>query len=132
LKADDELREFLDEEEARIVAYLAREGYFGGAARITPRYADQTGRPDWIDLDIRVRLGQWYKLGSIVADGNFDISSDELFDTFDHCCLWWGRFGVQTMRDDARAAERLLYDRGFPGARVRPDFDFARDADPKS
>jgi outer membrane protein insertion porin family len=129
LVADDELREFLDEEEARIVAYLAREGYFGGEAHIIPRKGPVE---HWIDLDIRINKGEWLRLGTVLPEGNRAIHTDELFSIFDHCCWFWGRFGVGRMREDARDAEKLLYERGYPGARVRPEFKLERDVDPKT
>ena len=52
----------------------------------------------------------------------------QLYDIFHH----WLRFKVSQMRDDARKAEKVLHDAGYPAARVVPDFDFARDADRKT
>jgi outer membrane protein insertion porin family len=123
------LDQFLDEEGARITSFLSREGYFGGSARVL---AKRGPRPEWIDLDVHVDLGGWfrpYRLGSVLLEGKHPISEQELFDLFSHCCLWWGRFGTTRMREDARDAEKLLRERGYPAARVTPEFDFWRDAD---
>lgn len=129
LAADEELEKSLADEAARVERFLERDGYFGGSVKIVPR---RGGRPDWVDLDVNLSLGDWYKLQSVFAVGNKVISDLELMDLFDHCCLRWGRFSVQKMREDARAAEKVLRDRGYPAARVAPDFDFKRDADRKT
>ncbi len=131
LVPDDELRSFLDEEEKRVESFLARDGYFGSKVHITPH---QSSRPEWIDLKVRVSLEFYhpYKLGVVKGTGNVAIKNSELTDLFDHCCLWWGRFGIERMRDDARHAEQVLRDRGYPGARVIPDFNFEKDADQKN
>ena len=61
-------------------------------------------------------------------DGEKHLPRTQLYDIFHH----WLRFKVSQMRDDARTAEKVLRDDGFPAARVVPDFDFARDADRKT
>ncbi len=129
LPPDEELRAALDAEEERLLVFLQRDGYFGGSVKITPI---QTARPEWIDLDVRMYLGTWYRLGGLRITGHTSIPADELTRVFDHCCLWWGRFRVDRMREDARAAERLLASRGYPAARVVPSFDVRTDADAKT
>ncbi|HZS38830.1 MAG TPA: POTRA domain-containing protein, partial [Polyangia bacterium] len=131
LKADDELQEFLDHEAASIKKFLERDGYFGGEVKIIPRQPRKEKHPEWVDLDIRISLGDWYKLGALKAEGNHAVTEAELFNVFgNHCCFRWGRFTIDRMREDARTAEKKLRDRGYPAARVAPDFDFARDANP--
>lgn len=126
LKPDAELQDFLDEEAARVRTFLEKDGYFNSHVKIIPHKGP---REEWIDLDVDLELGEWFKLGSVEADGNKDISKTELYDAFEHCCFRWGRFALQKMRDDAREVEKKLRDRGFPAARVVPEFDFNRDAD---
>ncbi|HWE27994.1 MAG TPA: POTRA domain-containing protein, partial [Polyangia bacterium] len=82
---------------------------------------------------VSVNLGPSYKLDSVVPtydheDGEKHLPRAQLYDLFHH----WLRFKVSQMRDDARKAEKVLRDDGFPAARVVPEFDFARDADRKT
>ena len=70
------MQRFLDDEALRLRSYLERDGYFGGSVTIIPR---QGPRPHWVDLDVRLRLGRWYRLGGVKAEGNHAISDDELF-----------------------------------------------------
>ena len=86
-------------------------------------------REEWIDLHVEIKLGDWYKIDHIVAHGNTAISTRELEEAFNHCCFRWGRFGLQRMRDDARAPNspartRLPGGARDPRVRVRePDTD---------
>lgn len=134
LPADAELRARLDEEAEAVRKFLFNEGYFEASVVVEPHVAmvgtPRVPRPQWIDLLVRVQLGSSYKLGAIEAtydhpDGAEHISEQRLYDLFHH----WLRFKVSQMRQDQRAAEKLLHDEGFPAARVVCDFDFARDAD---
>ncbi len=130
LPRDDELAQFLLDEADRVRQFLERDGYFGGEVKILPRRGP---REDWVDLDVRIKLGDWYRITQVVPTGNHAIKESELFNIFaNHCCFRWGRFEVQRMRDDAREAEKVLRERGYPAARVTPEFDFARDADPNT
>jgi outer membrane protein assembly complex protein YaeT len=127
---DKTLEAFLDDEAARVTAYLQREGYFGGSARIIPEVPRDA---DWVDLVVRVDLGGWlrpFRLGSVLLDGPHAVTASDLYDTFSsHLPLWWGRFTLSGMRDDARTAEKKLRESGYPAARVIPDFDAKRDVD---
>ncbi len=134
LPADAALRQRLGEEAEAVRKYLFNEGYFEATAVVEPHMAligvPRVPEPQWIDLVVTVNLGPRYKLERVEptydhADGEKHISRSQLYDIFHH----WLRFKVSQMRDDARKAEKLLRDEGFPAARVVPDFDFARDAD---
>jgi outer membrane protein assembly factor BamA len=137
LPADSELRERLEEEAEAVRKYLFNEGYFEASARIEPHVAmvglPSQPRAQWIDLVIIVNLGRSYRLDAVDPtydhdDGEKHLSRTQLYEIFHH----WLRFKVSQMRDDARAAEKVLRDDGYPAARVVPDFDFARDADRKT
>jgi len=136
LPADTELRARLADEAEAVRKYLFNEGYFEASATVEPHVAmvglPSEPRPQWIDLVVTVNLGPSYKLDSVVPeydheDGDKHLPKAQLFDIFHH----WLRFKVSQMRDDARKAEKVLHDAGFPAARVVPDFDFARDASRK-
>src|SRR4030095_4107083 len=75
--------------------------------------------------------GDCYRLGAVHIIGNTVLTQREVFEAFDDCCFRWGRFNVARMRDKARELEKKLHERGYPAARVLPEFDLARDADPK-
>jgi len=86
-----------------------------------------------IDLIIRVDLGGWarpFRLEAVRPQGNRAIKDSELLDVFSHGWSIWGRFSMARAREDARKAEKLLKERGYPAARVLPEFDEKRDADP--
>ncbi|HEX9101920.1 MAG TPA: POTRA domain-containing protein, partial [Polyangia bacterium] len=137
LPADSELHERLEEEAEAVRKYLFNEGYFEASATVEPHVAmvgfPSAPRAQWIDLVVRVNLGRSYKLETVVPeydheDGDKHLPPSQLNDLFRH----WLRFKVSQMRDDARKAEKVLRDEGYPAARVVPDFDFGRDADRKS
>ncbi len=137
LPADSELRERLEEEAEAVRKYLFNEGYFEASAKVEPHIAvvgvGGEKRPQWIDLVVIVNLGRSYKLEAVDPeydheDGEKHLPRSQLYDIFHH----WLRFKVSQMRDDARKAEKVLRDAGFPAARVVPEFDFERDADRKT
>ena len=137
LPADSELRARLEDEAEAVRKYLFNEGYFEASATVEPHVAmvgfPRHPRPQWIDLVVRVDLGHSYKLDAVVPkydhpDGAAHLPPSQLYDIFHH----WLRFKVSQMRDDARKAEKVLRDEGFPAAHVVPDFDFDRDADVKT
>ena len=129
LPPDEVLETYLKEEAARVSEFLGREGYFGNKVTIERR---ERPKEHAVDLLVRVQLGGWsrpYTLEAVRPRGNQAITDRELFDTFSHGHSIWGRFSLQRMRDDARSAEQVLKKRGYPAARVVPEFDQRRDAD---
>ena len=124
--SEAELTSLFEKEAADLAAYLEHDGFFGSRVSIAVR-----GRaPEYIDLDVYIKLGNWYRLGSILPDGNHALTNPNLNDTFSHCCWWWARFSENRVREDTRRAEEQLQHLGFPGARVKPDFDLQRDLEP--
>ena len=129
LPEDALLDGFLTEEAKRVSEFLGREGYFGNTVHIEHR----VHRRYQVDLIVRVNLGGWarpYKLEAVRPQGNHAITAHELFDVFSHGWSIWGRFSLARMREDAHRAEQVLKDKGYPAARVLPEFDVQRDADP--
>ncbi len=128
---DDEkaLPQRLADEAKNIERFLDRDGYFGSKVTVEEQPTKMPGR---IDLLVRVKLGSWYRLGSVEVRGSNVLKPSELFDSFDHCCFALGRFRPLQLRNDARAAEKKLRERGYPGARVEPDFSIERDVDPSA
>lgn len=137
LPADSELRARLEDEAETVRKFLFNEGYFDASVVVEPHVAmvgiPSHPRPQWVDLVVRVNLGPSYKLEAVVPqydheDGDKHLPKSQLYDIFHH----WLRFKVSQMRDDARRAEKVLRDEGFPAARVVPEFDLARDANRKT
>jgi outer membrane protein insertion porin family len=118
--------EFLRKEAERLEHFLARDGYFDAKVNIVE---EKTDRRDWVNLIVKIDLGSYYRLGELQVDGGKAVSHRELFRLFDRCCWFFGRFRQQDLRDDARRAEELLHERGYPAARVTSQFDPARDVD---
>ena len=129
LVADEVLAQFLLDEGKRVHDFLTRDGYFNNKVTVIPRKGP---REEWVDIDVDIELNGWYKLAAVQVDGNTAVTSQEVFDSFEHCCFRWGRFSLTQMREDSRAAEKALRERGYPSARVIPEFDFGSDADQKS
>jgi len=127
LPIDAQLQTFLDEEAEQLRRFLERDGFFGSKVHLDAH--EVSGHPDWKDVEVRIQRGTWYHIGVARPTGNHAVTAGELYDHFDHCCLWRGRFAPLRLREDARAAEEQLRQRGYPAARVTPDFDFARDYD---
>ena len=128
---DDEaaLPQRLAEEAKNIERFLDRDGYFGSKVTVDVQPTQTPGR---IDLMVRVKLGTWFRLGSVEVRGASMLKPGEFFDSFDHCCFALGRFRPSQLRNDARSAEKKLRERGYPGARVEPDFSIERDVDPSA
>ncbi len=132
LPPDELIESFMLEESQRVGEFLGREGYFGNKVTIE-RKARTGAHQHEIDVTIRVDLGGWarpYKLDAVRPAGNHAITDRELLDLFSHGWSIWGRFSLPRMREDAKKAEQQLKDRGYPAARVLPEFDEKRDADP--
>ncbi len=127
LPAEDKIPEFLSKEAAKVEKFLETDGYFGSKVRM-----ERTNGPggDWADIDVYLSVGDWYRLGNVQPKSPLGaLNQRELQEAFDHCCFRWGRFYIQRMRDDARELEKTLHERGYPGARVTPEFDFKAHAD---
>ena len=131
LPPDELLETFLHEEAQRVGEFLGHEGYFGNTVTIERKSGGKADHE--IDLIIRVDLGGWakpFKLDAVRPQGNRAITDHELLDLFSHGWSIWGRFSLPRMREDARRAEQQLKDRGYPAARVLPEFEEKRDTDP--
>jgi len=115
-------------EQARVEDYLQDQGFFEAAVRITP-VAD--GRSA-VRLAVDVRTGPAYYVGRVRIAGAREVSDDEIRAKFHHKRLtvpftniggWKRRFSAAQLKRDLDAVVRLYQSRGFPGVRVRSDFD---------
>ena len=181
LPSEEKLGARLREEAEHVTTFLHHEGYFESAVLVTVKPG---GRPEWVDLDLRLQLGRWARVGDVVpvwsekeldpplecdperdraaehaasertphaqmseninppehhsgvCPEGFDcrpigkgwecrreraLTDGDLKSKFTprvYRPYWFGRFRLDQMRDDARSAEQLARDRGYPGARV--------------
>ncbi len=131
LPPETELPALLAQESARVREFLRRDGWFGADVDVVVRPA---GRPEWVDLDVLVYLGNYARLGDVLPsyseaelrDGRRApaVSHDELTREFRSAKpFFFGRFRIDQMREDARSVEQTYRERDFPAARVIPEFD---------
>ena len=126
LPADTELHERLDEEAEAVRKYLFNEGYFEAGASIEPHIAHGrpaaggSPRPQWIDLVVKRRPRPLLQAATpscpptTTRTARRTCRSRSSTTSSSH----WLRFKVSQMRDDARKAEKVLRDAGYPAARV--------------
>jgi outer membrane protein assembly complex protein YaeT len=127
LPAEAELPALLAREAQRVKDFLIRDGYFDGDVDVVVK-AD--GRPEWVNLDVLVHLGHWYRLTAVAVSGATVLSANDFLGFFgSHRPSWLGRLRLEALRDDAHDAEKEYRDRGYPAARVLPEFDPAHDLD---
>jgi len=104
--------------------FLRAQGYWEGRVHFELR--DNGKVPAAIDLIIRVDLGPAYPLGPITITGAIAIPADKIADSFLHHYLWiwWAQpFRQVVLREDENALLARYRRAGFPGVRVRDDFD---------
>jgi len=118
----------IDEERMRIRDYLRDEGFFEATVQIKVV-------PDGlyaVRLDVDIETGPTYYIGEVKVVGNRDIPDEEIAALFRHKRLtipftdiggWSRRFNRAQLKRDIDAVEELYKKRGFPGVRVRTDFD---------
>ncbi len=137
LPPEAETLALLEAEAKRVREFLYREGRFWSDAEVKLKPA---GRPEWVDLDVQVKLGRYVRLGKvdpIYVDEDLRIghrepalSRESLTSHFRPS--WYrigalGRFSLDQMREDARATEAHYRELGYPAARVQPEFDLTED-----
>ena len=92
-----------------------RDGYFDGDVAIVVKPA---GRPEWVDLEVLVHLGHWYRISEVEGHGNTALSDKDLLSEFGprwYQLGWLGRLRLDRFRDDAASAEGLTVEN--PNAR---------------
>ncbi|MSP62906.1 MAG: hypothetical protein EXR72_21745 [Myxococcales bacterium] len=158
LPPEAETAALLRKEAGQVKEFLRRDGYFDCDVGVAVKPG---ARPDWVNLDVQVRLGRWARVGDVIPDYTepdlpqivpCDPDDDRCPDGFacrpwegtPQCrrvralsprdlrgqftpsgfsISWFGRFRLDKMRDDARSAEELARDRGYPAARVIPQYE---------
>jgi len=118
----------LYEERLRIEEYLREEGYHEGAVSITDEL-----RGGGLVLAVKVKLGPKYSTGKIdiaPREPN-NVTDDEIRRAFEHTgtcivrgwCPGSARFRREQHQQDIQKVVDLFRHRGYPGVRVRTDYD---------
>ncbi len=114
-------------EQRRVADYLRNEGYF--EARVQVR--EKSDGPHAVRLLVTVTKGPRYKVGKITIVGNTALEAAEIGARFHHkrgcvfkLCLF-GRqpFSRTQLTRDVQSVIALYQKRGYPGVRVRSDFN---------
>jgi outer membrane protein insertion porin family len=111
----------LAEEKQRLLDYLRDEGFFEAQVALQAVPHGAYG----VDIEVDVMLGPAYFVGRVSVLGNREVADDEIRKLFHHqrLLMWPRRFNRDQLKRDIDAVAALYRSRGFPGARVRTDFD---------
>jgi outer membrane protein assembly factor BamA len=121
LPEGDELLTEIRKQERELCSFLQRTGYYDAKAQISLDWAP--GSPEQVDVRIRINLGVgfWrlrYKIGTIKSEGFSLLSQSELYDFFDHCCLWLGRTSTERLNEDFKRLIDYYQAKGYAGVRL--------------
>lgn len=129
LPEGDKLSAEIRKQEEELVRFLQLSGYYDANAIIQLEWDEAT--PELVDVHIRISLnvGFWrlkYNIGNLNAEGFTLLSKRELYDRFDHCCLWFGRTSNERIADDLKNLLEYYHSKGYAGVRltkkeIRPD-----------
>ncbi|HTE51678.1 MAG TPA: POTRA domain-containing protein [Kofleriaceae bacterium] len=115
----------LENEAARLEQYLRNEGFYD--AHISMERISKG--PHAALLRVHASLGSPYHIGRLTIVGNTAITAREIASVFHHpwrCivfCFGEARFSRLRLNRDVQAVAEMYQRRGFPGVRVRTDFD---------
>ena len=118
----------LQDEANRLAEYLRNDGFYDARVTIEPRDLGDHA----IRLNVHVVLGAPYHVGRLTVTGNAAVDSPEVTRLFHHgsyctpvftLCLSEQRFTRTQLNKDVDQVVELYKKRGFPGVRVRTDFD---------
>src|SRR5262249_18361460 len=128
LEDDEERRkqQLLDDEN-RVQQYLARKGFFDAKVKVG---VDVERDAYEAIVVVRVDKGDGYSVGDIKVEGNASVADDHLRSRLEQrfcvwtACLWKARFSADRLKDDRQAVIADYQDEhGFPGVRVKIDYD---------
>ncbi|HWM84827.1 MAG TPA: POTRA domain-containing protein [Kofleriaceae bacterium] len=124
----------MENEASRLEQYLRNEGFYDVDVAITR----VSKGPYAVELRVHVSLGAAYHIGRLTIIGNTAIDRREIESVFHHSwrcivvCFGRARFSRTQLNRDVQAVAEMYQRRGFPGVRVRTDFDlrhsFQRDS----
>jgi outer membrane protein insertion porin family len=117
---------FLATETDHVREFLRSSGYW--EAEVALELHDNGRVPAEINLLVRVRLGPAYPLGPLTVTGATALAQEDILEGFRHRdwhTLWilHQPFRRTTLRDDIASLIQRYRRIGFPGVRVRDDFD---------
>ena len=130
---EDRRKQQLVDDEKRVQLFLARKGFFDAKVHIT----SEAG-PDSFEAVVHVDIdkGDAYTVGDIKVEGNASVPDDHLRSRLEQrfcvwtVCLWKARFSADRLKDDRQAViSDYQEDHGFPGVRVKVDYDPATSPD---
>ncbi len=126
--------EQMEGEATRLEQYLRNEGFYDADVGVTQRPKG----PYAVELHVQVVLGAVYHIGRLTVVGNAAIDARAIASAFHHSwrcivvCFGQARFSRAQLNRDVQVVAEMYQRRGFPGVRVRTDFDlrhsFRRDA----
>ncbi len=129
LPEGDELLLEIRKQERELINFLQRKGYYDASAQIELDWA--AGSAEQVTMRIQIHLGTgfWrlrYKLGTVTANKLTLLSQRELYDFFDHCCLWFGRTSTERITDDFKRLTDHYQSHNYAGVRltkreIKPD-----------
>lgn len=122
-------KEEFNRQKRRIQEFLEREGYFNSDLDIV---VEKTKRPHVVNLLIKLKKGGTYQLGRLRVQGNRALTTERIREVFEHRILWWKRaFTTSRFKEDLRSLTKLYQKKGYPGVRIRHDFDLKTSLDHK-
>ncbi len=120
----------LARQKRRIQEFLRKEGYFKSDLKIVVERTKQAGV---VNLVITLKKGSRYRLGRLRVQGNRAISTERIRQVFQHRILWWKRsFTTTQFKKDLKTLVKLYHSKGYPGVRVRHDFNLRTSLDHKN
>jgi len=126
---------FIASEAAHVREFLRSSGYWEAEARL--ELHDDGKVPAEINLLVRVNLGPPYPLGPLKITGATALSTESIDEMFRHGDWHWAWFLPQPfrradLRQDITSLVQRYRQVGFPGVRVRDDFDPSTSLDPQA
>jgi outer membrane protein insertion porin family len=115
----------LENEASRLEQYLRNEGFYD----VNVVIEREPKGPHAVELRVHASLGAPYHIGRLTIIGNTAISAAEIAAVFQHpwrcivVCFGQARFSRLRLNRDVQAVAEMYQRRGFPGVRVRTDFD---------
>ena len=111
----------LQQEADRLAYYLHSEGFFDATVSISEEPAGKFAAR----LNVKANPGDPYTVGKIEVSGNTAIPTEEITKLFSHrrLTLFERPFSREQLQLDIERLTKLYQSRGYPGVRIRTDFD---------
>jgi outer membrane protein insertion porin family len=115
----------LGDEKRRIEEFLHNEGFFDARALL---YTTPKGKHA-VEVHVDIKKGPRYEVGKIEVIGNASMNTELIRERFHHkatclgICVGTARFRKDDLAKDIQQVVKMYQERGYPGARVRTNFD---------